>query len=389
MVAIVGPASRHERAFVGLVTMQPDCYVGQRARQHLELRVDFPADLVQQRFDRCRHIRMLEERLEIGEMTLPVQMHDVRACDRNTALFEDMQLHRDIGEMLLFLGVCRLHLREMEAIPVRPEDVDGHERVIREETRLENRGRTVIDQLARALHPLVHRGVRQIDQYTARKPLTRKGADLRPLVEAVLEHLVGLELDGLGLVDFPPQELVALDTGGVAGLRKAMRHDSNLLYFFISRKRARLGALEKREKGGQPPQRGAASATAAGTGLRWFCASTALNVASAPPLIPVHVVTALARSLHAAAYSACIASVGARSPVSSPFSWRPSVPFTPANVGGGGPPGRNPPPPPRLPAGSPPTAASVESRAFAAVTTAAGSAVAVSASTTLRAAATC
>src|SRR2546427_13268231 len=108
---------------------------------------------------------MLEERLEIVEMTLHVQMHDVRARDRNDALFEDMQLHGDIREMLLFLGVCRLHLREMKALPVGPEDVDRHERVIREEARLEYRRRTVIDQLARALHPLVHRGVRQIDEH--------------------------------------------------------------------------------------------------------------------------------------------------------------------------------------------------------------------------------
>src|SRR5436190_420474 len=104
-------------------------------------------------------------------------------------------------------------------------------------------------------------------------------------------------------------------------------------------------AVRSHQFSSQPPQRGAASATvAAGTGLRLFCARTALNAASADPLIPVHLVTAFARSLHPAAYAACIASVGARSPVSS---------------------------------------------ALAAVTTAAGSEDAVSAATTPRAAATC
>jgi hypothetical protein len=38
------------------------------------------------------------------------------------------------------------------------------------------------------------------------------------LVEPVLEHDVGLELLGLGLVDLPPEESVALAAGDVAGL---------------------------------------------------------------------------------------------------------------------------------------------------------------------------
>jgi len=54
----------------------------------------------------------------------------------------------------------------------------------------------------------------------------RELADLFALVEAVLEDLVRLELDGERLVDFPPEELVALDAGGVAGFGEAVRHGS-------------------------------------------------------------------------------------------------------------------------------------------------------------------
>jgi len=48
---------------------------------------------------------------------------------------------------------------------------------------------------------------------------------LRALVEPVLEDLVRLELDGERLVDLPPEELVALDAGGVMGLGEAVPHD--------------------------------------------------------------------------------------------------------------------------------------------------------------------
>jgi len=44
------------------------------------------------------------------------------------------------------------------------------------------------------------------------------------LVEAVLEDFVGLELDGIGLVDFPPKELVALRAGDEAGLGEVVRN---------------------------------------------------------------------------------------------------------------------------------------------------------------------
>src|SRR6266576_6185824 len=130
---------------------------------------------------------MLEEGLEIREMTLPIQMHDVRARDRNAALFEDMQLHGDIGEMLVFLGVRRLHLREMKALPVRPEDVDGNERVVGEEAGLEDRRRTVVDQFAGELDAFVDCLVREIDEHATGEAVAREGADLRALVEAVLE----------------------------------------------------------------------------------------------------------------------------------------------------------------------------------------------------------
>src|SRR5436190_19369988 len=129
---------------------------------------------------------MLEERLEIGEMTLPVQMHDVRARDRNAALFEDMQLHGDIGEMLLFLGVCRLHLREMKALPVRPEDVDGNERVVGEKAGLEDCRRTVVDQSAGEFDALVDGLVWEVYENPAGIPASCQRADVCALVKPVL-----------------------------------------------------------------------------------------------------------------------------------------------------------------------------------------------------------
>src|SRR5881396_3070730 len=153
---------------------------------------------------------MLEERLEIGEMTLPVQMHDVRACYRDAALFEDMQLHGDIGEMLLFLGVCRLHLREMKALPVRPEDVDGNERVVGEKAGLEDRRRAVVDQFAGEFDALVDGLVWEVHENPAGVGASCQCADVCSLIKPILKHLVRLELERERLVDFPPEELVAL-----------------------------------------------------------------------------------------------------------------------------------------------------------------------------------
>jgi hypothetical protein len=51
---------------------------------------------------------------------------------------------------------------------------------------------------------------------------------LRAPVEAVLEDLVRLELDGERLVDFPPEELAALDAGSVADLERRCGMTSNL-----------------------------------------------------------------------------------------------------------------------------------------------------------------
>jgi hypothetical protein len=41
---------------------------------------------------------------------------------------------------------------------------------------------------------------------------------------SVLEHDVGQQLEGLALVDPPPQEFVALEAGGVAGFGEVNAH---------------------------------------------------------------------------------------------------------------------------------------------------------------------
>src|SRR6267143_5486556 len=112
----------------------------------------------------------------------------------------------------------------MEAVFLRGEDVYRDECVVGEEAGFEDRRGTLVDQLARERDALRESVVWQIDEYATREAVARERTDLRALVEAVLEHFVGLELDGEGLVDFPPQELVALDAGRVARLGKTVRH---------------------------------------------------------------------------------------------------------------------------------------------------------------------
>ena len=48
-------------------------------------------------------------------------------------------------------------------------------------------------------------------------PPASRFAHQAALVEEVLEHFVGFQLGGVGLVHFPPQLLVALEAGGEAG----------------------------------------------------------------------------------------------------------------------------------------------------------------------------
>ena len=43
-------------------------------------------------------------------------------------------------------------------------------------------------------------------------------ANLTALIETVLKHPIGLELHCFGLVNLPPEELVALPAGNEAGL---------------------------------------------------------------------------------------------------------------------------------------------------------------------------
>src|SRR5256714_5264609 len=116
----------------------------------------------------------------------------------------------------------------MKAAVVSGQDIDGDEGVVGEEARFEDRRRAIVDQFARERHALFDRGVRQIDKHASGEPIARQCADLCALVEAVLQHLIRLELDRLRLVHFPPQELVALHAGGVLGLGEAERHASNL-----------------------------------------------------------------------------------------------------------------------------------------------------------------
>jgi len=116
----------------------------------------------------------------------------------------------------------------VEAAVLIAEDVDHDVGVVSEETGFEDRRSAVVDQLSRARYALVDGVVWKIDEHAAGKAVARKRTDVGTLVEAVLEDYPRLELFGLRLVDFPPELLVALDSGGVPGFREAVRHGFNL-----------------------------------------------------------------------------------------------------------------------------------------------------------------
>jgi len=87
------------------------------------------------------------------------------------------------------------------------EDVDRDERVVGEEARFEDRrAPSSISLRVSATRSAYRCGADR--SHAAREAIARERTDLPALVEAVLEHLVGLQLDGQRLVDFPPEELV-------------------------------------------------------------------------------------------------------------------------------------------------------------------------------------
>jgi hypothetical protein len=70
--------------------------------------------------------------------------------------------------------------------------------------------------------PFRNGDMREIDQHSPGELPPSEHANLFSLIETVLEHLVGLEFHGTRLVHLPPEQLVALHAGGVAGLGEAV-----------------------------------------------------------------------------------------------------------------------------------------------------------------------
>jgi hypothetical protein len=64
---------------------------------------------------------------------------------------------------------------------------------------------------------------------------------LLALVEPILEDFVGLQLLGSGLVDLPPEELVALDASEEPGFREARERLSHGHEVFINEHSAVIG----------------------------------------------------------------------------------------------------------------------------------------------------
>jgi hypothetical protein len=145
-----------------------------------------------------------------------VEVHDLDARHLDAVLLEHPGLDRGVGDVLGLLGGGGLHLDHPPPVAFRKQDicVDAHS--VSFESALEDR------PLARGHQPLrdrdaIGRGLVEVDQHSASEFIPGEGADLCALVKSVLKDLVRLELDGAGLVGFPPEQLVALLAGGEEG----------------------------------------------------------------------------------------------------------------------------------------------------------------------------
>ena len=108
------------------------------------------------------------------------------------------------------------------------EDVDRDECVVGEEASFENRRGAVVDEFSGELDALIDRLVGEVHELAPGERETCQRADLCSLIKPILQDLVRLELYRERFVHAPPEELVALDAGGVARLGEAVRHASNL-----------------------------------------------------------------------------------------------------------------------------------------------------------------
>ena len=107
---------------------------------------------------------------------------------------------------------------------VRIEDVDGDEDAAGDEAASKMAGAPA-SRAACVAASRSSTAMRQVDQHAAGELRASEFADLRALVEAVEQDLVGLEFLGDRLVDRPPEQLGALAAGDEAGLREAVHTD--------------------------------------------------------------------------------------------------------------------------------------------------------------------
>jgi hypothetical protein len=138
-------------------------------------------------------------------------------------------LDRGVEQVLRFRRVGRLDFNEPPSVGLAKQDIALDQRIVREERRFEERSRTLVDRLTsgsealdvefipRASWPFVT--VREADQHATSELFAREHANLRALVEAVLQDLVRLQLARERFVHPPPEQLVTLFARGKAGFR--------------------------------------------------------------------------------------------------------------------------------------------------------------------------
>ena len=167
-------------------------------------------------FDFSGNIAGGEQITHVGMTELSVQVHHFGARYVDAVLPRDVNLDGEIGDVLLF-GLRRgLHFGQLVAAVLLLQDVHRDKDSVGGERGFEDHVHLKIERKAGALDPCLVGA--HGNQHCTREPLAGECGDLAPLVKAVLQDLVRLELLGLGLVDPPPEESLALDAGDEAGL---------------------------------------------------------------------------------------------------------------------------------------------------------------------------
>ena len=144
--------------------MQADRDVGERARYHLFLSAKLVGDVGEELGHGLGHVGAGEEVAHIRVAELLVQVHDLGGVDLYAAGRRDVRLHRDVRDVFLLLRVRCLDLDQVVPVPALLEHVNRDVRIVRDERRLEHRGRVRVERCCGCRDALRARVVGRVDQ---------------------------------------------------------------------------------------------------------------------------------------------------------------------------------------------------------------------------------